>query len=370
MNTEKLWLLDAHCDSFEMRNFLEHDFNLGKGNYKLSPTIRNFLKNVFKTSLPSSAKHAYHVTFSRLQQGGVRSLFLNIGDYELLQSSFKLDAAYELVRKFPTKVLICNNAKEIYNTVKLGKLALLLTVEDPCLFQGQVALLKHWNRLGVKVVSLTHGEGSQGLTKYPRLIYKKTGKQLRQYAWQISTSSECYLSSAARSSLYKKEKGLNKIGKQMLQAMTACNIVCDLAHANDRSFWETLETTTGKVCVTHANCAALCGHTRNLTNEMMRALAQRGGVMGLCFYGNFIDKNKPSLLRYVDHILHALSIMGPNKVGIGTDYDGVPPDAFMAIPHPARMQDLWEALDKAGVDQETMQKIAHENFLNLIANFC
>ena len=58
--------------------------------------------------------------------------------------------------------------------------------------------------------------------------------------------------------------------------------------------------------------------------------------------------------------------MGPDHVGIGTDYDGVEPDSFMAVPNPARMNDLWEALDKVGVNQKTMQKIAHGNFLRLL----
>jgi membrane dipeptidase len=69
----------------------------------------------------------------------------------------------------------------------------------------------------------------------------------------------------------------------------------------------------------------------------------------------------------VEHILHALTIMGPDHVGIGTDYDGVPPEAFMAISHPGHMNDLWLALEKQGVDEATMRKIAHENFLRLLS---
>lgn len=106
--------------------------------------------------------------------------------------------------------------------------------------------------------------------------------------------------------------------------------------------------------------------TRNLTDEMMQALARRNGVMGLCFYGEFIDEYKPTLACFVEHVLHALSIMGENHVGIGGDFDGVQPGAFMAIPHPGRMHELWEALDKAGVRLNVMKKIAHENFLRLM----
>ncbi len=149
--------------------------------------------------------------------------------------------------------------------------------------------------------------------------------------------------------------------------MERLNILCDLSHANDRAFWEVLEKTKVKVCTTHSNCAAFCNHTRNLTDEMMKALAARGGVMGLCFYGRFIDKKHPSLQRFVEHILHALTIMGEDHVGIGSDFDGVEPDAFMAIPHPGRMNNLWEALDKTGVKHSTLCKIAHGNFLRIFS---
>jgi membrane dipeptidase len=152
-----------------------------------------------------------------------------------------------------------------------------------------------------------------------------------------------------------------------LEEMAKLKIVCDLSHANDATFWEALELSSGKICCTHSNCASICCHSRNLTDSMMKALAEHGGVMGLCFYGEFIDQDSPSLERYVEHILHALTIMGPDHVGIGTDYDGVPPEAFMAISHPGHMNDLWLALEKQGVDEATMRKIAHENFLRLLS---
>ena len=216
------------------------------------------------------------------------------------------------------------------------------------------------------MVNLTHGEGTDGLTNLIKSRYKNKAKIIQSGALQVTPSSERILSKTERAKLYKNEKGLSEFGKAAVEEMAKLKIVCDLSHANDAAFWEVLNLTSGKVCVTHSNCASLCGQARNLTDEMMKALAEHGGVMGLIFYGEFIDEHKPSLQRYVDHILHALSIMGLNHVGIGTDYDGVPPGAFMAIPNPARMNDLWEALDKAGVDHKTMRKIAHENFLGLL----
>jgi membrane dipeptidase len=364
INKNNLWLLDAHCDAFEMRNFLRHDFDLTKKRYLLSPEIKHFLSKTFKAKL---SVNDYHVTLKRLTKGIVKALFLNVSDFDYLAGSKMIDAAYSLVNKYPKKIVICCDAKEIKQAVKNDKIAIILVAEGPLVFQGKVHLLRNWHRLGIQVVNLSHGEGAEGLTKDAQIIYKHQSSLASTCAWQISTSYEKIISFRERNQLYKKQKGLSQIGKTMLNEMEQLGMICDLSHANDAAFWEALENTNVKVCATHSNCASLCNHTRNLTNDMMRALAKRNGVMGLCFYGNFIDENKPTLNRFIEHVLHALSIMGENHVGIGTDFDGVEPGVFMAIPHPGRMNELWEALDKVGINLKIMKKIAHENFLQLMA---
>lgn len=362
-----LWLIDAHCDAFEMRNFLGHDFDLSYGKYLLSGEIKHFLTHAFNVRFSPHASNNYHVTFRRLAKGNVGALFLNVSDYDILSGSKMIDAAYTLVNKYPKKVAICHYAKDIEQAVKNNKLALILTAEGPLVFQGKTHLLRNWHRLGIQIVNLSHGEGVNGLTKDAKIIHKHMLSLASTSAWQISTSSERFMSSAKRDKLYKKEKGLSPVGKIMLKEMEKLKMICDLSHANDAAFWETLENTHVKVCATHSNCASLCGHTRNLTDNMMKSLAKRNGVMGLCFYGKFIDEFKPTLHRFLNHILHALSIMGEDHVGIGTDFDGVEPGTFMAIQHPGRMNELWETLDKVGVTAKVMAKIAHGNFLRLMA---
>ncbi len=241
-----------------------------------------------------------------------------------------------------------------------------MAIEGQLMFQSQIDLLHNWYRLGVRVANLTHGEGTAGITNYGRLALGDKAEQLQQHALQITPSTEQFLSATQRSKLYKQEQGLTAYGKLTVEEMAKLNMICDLSHANDKTFWETLELSTGKVCVTHSNCAALCPHSRNLTDDMMRELAEHGGIMGLCFFGDFIDQQNPTLAKYVEHILHAIEIMGPDHVGIGSDYDGVPPDAFMAIPQPQHMHKLWQALTKAGIDDATIHKIAYENFLDLL----
>lgn len=370
MQKNDLWMLDAHCDSFEMRNFLDHNFDLRKGKYLISQKTMKFLVNTFQgTAFSATARnieHNYHVTLSHLNKGNIKALFVNVADYDLLQSSRIINAVYELSQRQANKLAICFSRRDVHLARKAGLTALILVAEGPLVFHGQVDLLKNWHRLGIRIVNLSHGEGTQGFPEGAKLIYKDLIKFAPQCALQISTSTERYLPSTAREKLYKKEKGLSQVGREMLEAMVELNIICDLSHANDAAFWEALETYNGKFCATHSNCAALCNHTRNLTDKMMQALAQQGGVMGLCFYGKFIDERRPSLNRFVEHVLHALTIMGPDHVGVGSDFDGVEPGAFMAISHPGKIDLLWEKLDKSGVDKETLEKIAHNNFLRLL----
>lgn len=369
MKKNNLWLLDAHCDSFEMRRFLDDDLDLIKSKHTLSVTTCNMLTQTFKINVPEGTVIKYHATFTRFQKGNVRAVFLMCGDLDLIESSLMIDAAYKMANLHSDKAVICYNRDDAQKAAQAGKLAVFLIVEGASMFHNQLDLLRNWHRLGVRVMNLTHGEGTAGLTDSIsiKLANKDKGKNVQYGALQITPSCEGILSKASRSKLYKKERGLSKFGKLAIQEMTKLGMLCDLSHASDATFWEVLNSSSGKVCVTHSNCATLCGQARNLTDEMMKALAEHGGVMGLCFYGAFIDEKKPSLERYVEHILHALSIMSEDHVGIGSDYDGVEPGTFMAVPNPSRMNSLWEALDKAGVKHKTMLKIAHENFLRLLS---
>ena len=127
-----------------------------------------------------------------------------------------------------------------------------------------------------------------------------------------------------------------------------------------------LEQAEGPVCYTHGGCYALSPHSRALTDEMMRALAEKGGVMGIAFYKHFIHPEDPSLERLCDHFLHALEVMGPDHVGIGSDFDGTP-CWLRPIPEDvSQMEELFVALARRGVDEETLNKIAGENFLRML----
>lgn len=344
---DDIWTLDAHNDSCYGRIFF---------------------KDLIKEELlPFTAEEYFRVTFPALKEGNVRCMFVNTGDVGILASSAIIDHLYNL-EKEKDIVSICFNKSDVNDAVKKDKIALILACEGSLLFLRRIDLLRNWHRLGVRVVSLTHGEGQEGLGEFAEmaLAAEKIVKADTSMAAQVSVTADDYLELSQREHNRKKEKGITEFGKQILDELDSLNMLCDLSHANDATFWDAIRHSEGKLCCTHSNCAALCDHTRNLTDEMMEALADHGGVMGLCLYGEFIDKEKPSLERYTEHIIRALDMMGSDHVGIGTDYDGVPPGAFMAVDNPGEMRKLWELLAESGIKKSIIRKIAHENFLNLL----
>ena len=348
-----VWTLDAHCDTWYMQEFF-------KG------------KNLPLEMQGVDPAAFFRVTLPRMEEGNVRCVFANAGDIGLLNSSAIIDNLHALAADKKNGVSICRDAAEVRRTVAAGMLAIVPACEGAFLFRERLDLLRNWHRLGVRVVALSHGEGQEGLGWFPSLaLAQEPGMQAdASFALQGTPSRDGYMEPEERRSLWRREKGLTPFARSAVSEMIRLGIVIDLSHANDAAFHDAIgiaeECGEGKFCCTHGNCAALCPHARNLTDEMMAALAGIGGVVGLCYFGEFIDERDPSLGRYVGHVLHALDTVGPDHVGIGSDYDGVPPGAFMAVPHPGRTGDLWTALADAGVQKTDLAKIAHGNFLRLL----
>ncbi|NLG51021.1 MAG: hypothetical protein GX552_13020 [Chloroflexi bacterium] len=320
---DRFLVLDAHCDSLILRLQRGDSMDLAVDD------------------------PAYQVDLSRLRQGGVDCLFTMVGDGDLAQSSVLIDAAYQMAALHGDAFAICLTAAQVRQARSEGKIALVLTIEGQAMFAENLAHLRNWYRLGVRIANISHGGGMP-----PEL--------------QCDDSYFGYISPSERENLRQQSKGLTPFGWDVLAEMTDLGMAVDLAHINDAAFWEVLEKSSVRVCYTHGSCYALCPHSRALTDEMMRALAERGGVMGIAFYRAFIDREDPSLERLCDHFIHALEVMGPDHVGIGSDFDGTT-RLWRPIPEDVSyMEELFQALSRRGVDAATLEKIAGENFLRML----
>jgi membrane dipeptidase len=179
--------------------------------------------------------------------------------------------------------------------------------------------------------------------------------------------------------------GLSNLGRELVDRMAGLGMILDLAHTSKRTFWDALERTTGRVCVSHAACRGALDTPRNLSDDQLTALAERGGVLGMMLLPIVVDPKGYSLERAVDHIDHAVSVMGIDHVGLGADFiaqvwralpmrtppdsllpDGMPMDASLdGFEGPEHYPRLVELLRQRGYEGQRLAAILGGNWLRL-----
>lgn len=176
-----------------------------------------------------------------------------------------------------------------------------------------------------------------------------------------------------------KWNGLSPFGKKLVAEMNRIGMLVDVSHISDSAFYDVLACSTKPVVATHSSCRALAAHPRNMTDDMIRELAARGGVIQINFYPVFLDSEfaarfsssgdldleRPSYKLIADHIDHVVSLVGVDYVGIGSDYDGIEitPDGMEDI---SMMPKLFDELRSRGYSEEDLEKIAGGNFFRVM----
>lgn len=159
------------------------------------------------------------------------------------------------------------------------------------------------------------------------------------------------------------DRGLSDRGRAFVRATEECGIHMDVSHLSDRAFWELCEIAQKPILASHSDCRALCAHSRNLTDDQLRAVAQLGGTVGLNLYVPFLGEAADfSTLRA--HLEHLLSLCGEEHVALGGDLDGcdVLPSGFE---HVGSYADFYAYLQNCGYDAALLNRIFFENLLNL-----
>ncbi len=158
-------------------------------------------------------------------------------------------------------------------------------------------------------------------------------------------------------------KGLKKFGKEAVLRMNELGMAVDASHLNDGGFWDVAKISKKPFIASHSNCRALAPHRRNMTDEMIRTLGQKGGVMGLNFAGPFLNENasgrESTIPRMIAHLKHMVNVGGIEVAAVGTDFDGTFGD--FDIPDCSKMQLLFNAMAKNGFTTEQIEKIAYKN---------
>jgi len=326
-----------------------------------------------------------NVDIPRLLEGGVTGIFFSIWPdpvyvpHESIRRSLELiDVVYKTIEANPDRIGLAVTAADVIRLKKEGKVAALMGIEGGHAIQNNLSALRMFHRLGVRYMTLTHSntnDWADSSTDAPR--------------WH----------------------GLNELGKSVVREMNRIGMIVDLSHVSDETFYAALQVTSKPVILSHSSCRALDNHPRNATDDMLRALARNGGVVGINFYSEFVDQHfrdtmlarkkdllaqfntnarnqtsdadetsrkswyelkhytdgvpRPPFSALIDQIDHAVKVAGVDHVGLGSDFDGAPstPEGVDSM---LDMIKIAQALKDRGYSDEDIKKILGGNFLRVL----
>ncbi len=322
-----------------------------------------------------------HVDFPKLKRGGVGGSFFALytpagmaPDAATRYALEMVSAVYDSVDDNPDYAALAFTPDDAEENARKGLISVFMGMENGAPIQQSLSLLRTFYRLGVSYLTLTHN------------------------------GDNAIADSAAEGTHW---HGLSPFGKQVVAEMNGLGMMVDLSHASDETFWDVLRVSQAPVVATHSCCRALCGHRRNLTDEMLKALGESDGYVGVNLYPAFLSDRflsdpadaalfdeaerveaafiedpsdetrirawermqdrletiwRPGVREVVDHIDHAVEFAGIDHVGVGSDFDGilVPPEGLENVSLIGR---IFDEMRRRGYSEEDVSKVAGENLL-------
>src|SRR5215472_4201793 len=321
------------------------------------------------------------IDLPRLREGGIHAPFfaLWVPTYykgaEAVRRTLDLrDAIQRLLDQHPDQIELATSARDIRRIVGQHKIAAVLTVEGGHQIDNDLSVLRMYRRMGILSMTLTH---------------------FRNNDWADSSTDK------------PEHNGLTEFGKQVVREMNRIGMIVDISHVSDKTFYDVLQVTTKPVIASHSSCRAFSDVPRNMTDDMLRALAKNGGVVGVNFSASFLNQlDAEDLKKFVAQenslepnltgaalddyaakenaqigshprvgnatvedaarcIDHVVKVAGIDHVGIGSDFDGIPmvPRGLEDV---SKMPNLTAALLKLGYSERDIRKIMGGNFLRVI----
>ena len=278
-----------------------------------------------------------HIDLPRLQEGGVDCQTFAVYTGKRVNQPGATLTALMMIDVFFSEcddndgIVPVYSYDEILEAEKAGKVAALLAIEGAEPLQGDLGVLRVLHRLGVRMLSFT-------------------------WNWRTPFAD----------GLDAKRSGgkLTDLGVEALREMERLGMVLDVSHISDSCFWDVVDLKDGAFIASHSNCRDVCDHQRNLTDDMIRALADHGGVMGMNFAPSFVDKDEATVERVVDHIDHVVDLVGPDHVGLGADYDGIG-STPTGLEDASKMPNITRELVRREYSDDDVVKILGDNYLRV-----
>jgi membrane dipeptidase len=291
----------------------------------------------------------------------------------------QIDAVYQNVKKHPKDMMLARTAADVRRAHEEGKIAALMGVEGGHMIGNDIRVLRIFADLGVRYMTLSHFYNDE---------------------WADSSTDK------------PAHNGLTDFGKEVVREMNRQGIMVDISHVSDKTFYDALEVSKAPLIASHSSCRALCNHVRDMSDDMIKALAAKGGVIQINYEKSFIDqaykdasdketggvvqsmgqitkdcnndeacisselaKREKKLTdegklphvsweRIIDHIDHAVKLVGADHVGLGSDFDGASmPEGMEDC---SKLPKITEALLRKGYSDSDVKKILGENTLRVM----
>ncbi len=327
------------------------------------------------------------IDIPRMREGGLGAIFFSIwipskitGPEAVHRALVQIDAVREQVRKHSNDLVLATTAAEVRDARKQGRIAALMGVEGGHMIHSNLGVLRSYAALGVRYMTLTHSGNDE---------------------WADSSTDKMV------------HNGLTDFGKDVIREMNRLGVMVDISHVSDKTFYDALETSKAPVFASHSSCRAICDAPRNMTDQMMKDLAAKGGVIQINYHVGFLsqefrdaEKADPEINRaissemmkrcgenegcqliegdritreyveqgklprvdfrkIVEHIDHAVKVAGIDHVGLGSDFDGA--NMPYGLEDATKLPKITEALLQKGYSEGDVKKILGENTLRVMS---
>lgn len=252
------------------------------------------------------------------------------------------------MKLFPDRIAQVQSFADIEKCVRERKIGAMLTIEEGAVIKGSLEKLKEFYDRGVRMMTLTWNFPNE--IGFPNVKMAPKGE-------------------TPDFTIPQTKNGLTEFGVSVVEEMERMGMIVDVSHLSDAGFWDVLAHTKKPFVASHSNARSVCGHVRNLTDEMIRALGERGGVTGLNFCADFLETvpggqvNAGTIEAAVRHAKHIVNVGGMDCLGLGSDFDGI--DTHAELTGADKMPLLDSALEKAGFTVSQREKIFYKNVLRV-----
>lgn len=235
--------------------------------------------------------------------------------------------------------------EDIKRNHEAGKISSMLTVEEGGVCGGDISKLRKLYEMGVRMMTLSWNFPNE--LGWPNI--------------NLDGKIDLYTPDTIH--------GLTDAGKEFVACMNELGMIVDVSHMSDAGFYDVLECTSKPFVASHSNARSICGCVRNLTDDMIRKLSEKGGCMGLNFCADFLEQmpkgvaNPGTISAVVRHAKHIVNVGGIEVLGLGSDFDGI--DTHEELPGAQSMSLLWDALHQSGFTESQIEKIFARNVLRI-----